>query len=193
MKTNKWIYAILIASLGWVACDDDDDDLLDRPSLNDADETFVEKAARSNMAEIEFGELAATKATDSLLRVFAQQMVTEHTMAQDELEDLADDYAGIEWPNDLDEGHDEIMEQLNNAEQGYSFDSLYISSQVMAHQDVVDMYQTATTNSTDARVKAFANKYLPHLQDHLQQADSIQTVITANNSGTDDGTDDGTN
>jgi putative membrane protein len=188
MKTNKWIYAILIASLGWVACDDDDDDLLDRPSLNDADETFVEKAARSNMAEIEFGELAATKATDSLLRVFAQQMVTEHTMAQDELEDLADDYAGIEWPNDLDEGHDEIMEQLNNAEQGYSFDSLYISSQIMAHQDVVDMFQTATTNSTDARVKAFANKYLPHVEAHLEQADSIQTVITANNSGTDDGT-----
>lgn len=189
MKTNKWIYAILIASLGWVACDDDDDNILDRPSLNDADETFVEKAARSNMAEIKFGELAATKATDSLLRVFAQQMVVEHTAAQDELEDLADDYAGIEWPNDMDEGHDAIMDQLNNAEQGYSFDSLYINSQVMMHQDGVDMYQTASTNSTDARVKAYANKYLPDTEAHLEQADSLQTVITANNSGTNDGTD----
>src|SRR5687768_9926337 len=120
MKTNKWMYAILIASLGWVACDDDDDNPLDRPNLNDTDETFVEVAARSNMAEIEFGELATTKGTDSLVKVYAQDLVDDHNAAQDELKELADDYGGIEWPNDLDEGHDEIMEQLNNAE-GYSF------------------------------------------------------------------------
>jgi putative membrane protein len=189
MKTNKWILAITIASLGWVACDDDDDNLLDRETLNDTDETFVEVAARSNMAEIEFGELAATKANDSLVKAFAQEMVTEHTAAQNELKDLADDYAGIEWPDDMDEGHDEIMSRLNAVE-GYSFDSLYISTQVKMHEDASNAFRTATTNSTDARVKAYANKYLPQIQMHQASADSIETVINTNNN-TDDTDDTG--
>ena len=187
MKTNKWIYAILIASLGWVACDDDDDNPLDRPNLNETDETFVEVAARSNMAEIEFGELATTKASDSLVRVYAQRIVDEHNAAQNELKELADDYGGIEWPNDLDEGHDEIMEDLNNAE-GYTFDTLFMATQIRMHEDAINVFQTATTNATDMRVKAYANKHLPILQEHRQQADSIQMAVMSNNAtvGTDD-------
>ena len=190
MKTNKWIYAILIVSLGWVACDDDDDNFLDKPNLNETDETFVEVAARSNISEIEFGELAAAKASDSLVRVYGQKMVDEHNAAQDELKELADDYGGIEWPDDLDEDHEGIMEQLNNAE-GYSFDTLYMATQVKLHEESINLYQTASTNATDMRVKAYASKYLPDLQEHRQQADSIQTVVVSDNAtdGT-DGTDD---
>ena len=194
MKTNKWMYAIVIAALGWVACDDDDDNILDKPNLNETDETFVEVAARANMAEIEFGELATTKATDPLVKDFAQQMIDEHNAAQDELEKLADDYAGIEWPNDLDEGHDEVMEQLNGAEAGHKFDSLYMATQVTSHENTVSIFQTATTNTTDTKVKAYANKHLPHIEMHLERADSIHAVIV--NNFTDDGTDetdDGTN
>jgi putative membrane protein len=181
MKTNKWIYAIVIASLGWVACDDDDDNALTKPNLNETDETFVEVAAKSNMAEIEFGTLAATKATDPALKTFAQEMVTEHTTAKNELKDLADDFSGIEWPNDLDEGHEAILTQLNDAE-GYTFDSLYIKSQVTLHEDAVSAFQTATTNITEARVKAYATKYLPRWQEDLEQANSLETVIITDNS-----------
>lgn len=196
MKTNKWIYAIvMIASLAWVACDDDDDNPLDKPNLNDTDETFVEVAARSNMAEIEFSELATTKASDSLVKVYAQHMIDEHNAAQRELEDLADDYGGIEWPNDLDEGHGAILEDLNNAE-GYSFDTLYLRSQIRMHEDAVSAFEASATNATDMRVKAYANKYLPNLEEHLERADSVEAVVIMNNTvdGTDDGTtdDDGT-
>ena len=180
MKTNRWIFAILLASLVWVGCDDDDNPI-DRPDLNDTDETFVEMAARSNMAEIKFGELAVTKATDSLVKAFAQQMVTEHTTAQNELKNLADNYDGIEWPNDLDEGHDVIMEQLNGAE-GVSFDTMYIRSQVTMHEAAVTTFRNATTSSTDARVKAYANKYLPHIEEHREMADSIHTVVVSKTS-----------
>jgi len=178
MKKNRWIFAIVvIASLGWVACDDDDDNGLDKPNLNETDETFVETAATSNMAEIEFGQLAATKASDSLVRVYAQEMVTEHTAAQDELEALADDYAGIEWPNEVNEAHEDLLDDLNNAE-GASFDSLYMRTQVEMHEDAVAAFQAATSNTTDARVKAYASKYLPHLEMHLEKADSLHTAMT---------------
>ena len=192
MKTNKWIFAIMIGALGWVACDDDDDNFLDRDTLNDTDETFVEVAAPTNMSEIEFGELAKTKASDSLVKVYAQQMIDDHTAAQNELKALADDYDGIEWPNNLDEDYEGMMTDLNDTE-GYSFDSLYIKSQVQMHTDATAAFETATTNTTNVRVKGYANKYLPKLEMHLQKADSLETVIITN-AGTDttddtDGTD----
>ena len=178
MKTNKWIFAIVMASLAWVACEEDSDNPLNKPELNDTDDTFVELAARSNMAEIEFGELAATKATDSLVKSFAQDMVSEHTTAQNELKDIADDFDGIDWPNDLSEANDSIMERLNNAS-GYEFDTLYMRTQVTLHEVAVNTFATAKTNTTDARVKAYANKYHPHIVMHLEMADSIQTVIVS--------------
>ena len=184
MKTNKWIFAIVvIGSLGWVACDDDDNPLT-KTNLNETDETFVETAATSNMAEIEFGELAAAKASDSLVRVYAQEMVKDHETAQDELKDLSDDFAGIEWPNDLNEAHDDLLEQLNNAE-GYTFDTLYMRTQIMMHEDAVAAFRTASTNTTEARVKSYAAKYLPRLEMHLERADSVNAVVIENNSADD--------
>lgn len=191
MKTSKWIYVIALASLSWVACDDDNDNVLDRPNLSDADETFVETAAQSNMAQIKFGQLVVTKTTDSLVRSFAQQMVTDHTTAQGELEDIENDYAGIDWPNDLSEANDDIMQQLEDAE-GYSFDSLYMSKQVAMHEDATAVYETSSMNATNGRVKAYAAKYLPTLQMHLEKADSIHTALvneaTTEGTGTNDGT-----
>lgn len=188
MKTNKWIYAIMIASLCWVACDNDDDDKENKPSLNETDEAFVEKAALSNHTEITFGELASTKATDSLVRAFALDMVEAHTSAQNELKGIADDFNGIDWPDELDQNHKNIHSQLDSLE-GYSFDSLYIHSQVMDHESAVAAFETAATASTDARVKSYAGKYLPHIEMHLQQADSIKSVISI---GVLDITEDGT-
>jgi putative membrane protein len=190
MKTNKWIFAIVIAaSFAWTACDDDDDSV-NKPDLNDTDEMFVETTARSNMGEIELGKLAVTKATDSLVKVFAQEMVTEHTAAQNELKDLADDYNGVDWPNSLTVSQDSTKESLNEAT-GHTFDTLYIRSQVKMHEDAVAAFQTASSNSTDARVKAYATKYLPHIQMHLERADSLETSIMMSN-GTDSTTDGGT-
>lgn len=192
MKTNKWIYAIMLASLVWVACDDDDDKIID-PNLNETDEQFVENAAMSNMAEIELSEIAVTKATDSVVKAFAQEMIDEHTQAQNELEDIADDFRGVEWPNDLNERYEGIRDQLDSVSTGYSFDTLFLGTQLRIHTEAETTFQTATTNTTEARVRSYATKYLPAIQMHLQKVDSLQTVVTTNNStGETDGTDDGT-
>lgn len=182
MRKNRWIFAIVVAaSFGWAACDEDDNPL-DRPNLNETDETFVETAATNNMAEIKFGELAATKANDSTVRVFARQMVNEHKTAQDELKDIADDFRGVEWPDGVTKAHDDLLAQLDDAD-GYTFDTLYMRTQVMMHEDAVAAFRTATTNTTEVRVKSYATKYLPKIEMHLEKADSIHTVIMA-----DDGT-----
>ncbi|HET9486357.1 MAG TPA: DUF4142 domain-containing protein [Chryseosolibacter sp.] len=188
MKTNKWIYAIVIASLVWVGCDDDDDKIID-PTLNDTDELFVEKAARSNMAEIKFSEIAVAKSTDSLIRSFAKKMVDEHTKAQNELQDIADDFRGVEWPNDLDEGHESIKDQLDSIPAGYSFDTLFLGTQERTHLAAKTTFQTATTTTTETRVKSYATKYLPFIEEHLSHVDSLQTIIMEGESADDSSAD----
>ncbi len=191
MKKNKWIYAILIAvALGWSACDDDDDNPIDEPELNTTDKTFVEFAAQGNMTEVEFGKLAATKGTNAAVKAYGEQMSSEHSTAQDELEDIADDFDNVDWPEALNDEHDSIMSELNEAPAGYTFDTLYLKTQIMMHEMTAQKFSTATTNTTNARVKAYASKYHPAIEMHLQKADSIQNVVvTAGASAASGGTD----
>lgn len=200
MKTNKWILAIVVAcSFGWVACDEDEDNPINKPELSDTDDDFVEFAARSNMAEIEFGKLAVTKGTDSLVRVFGQQMVDEHTAAQNELEDIADDYDDVDWPEDLTDQHDSIMTALNGVS-GFTFDTLYLKTQIMMHESAVREFERSSDNAENTRVKSYASKYLPKIEMHLDKADSVHMAVVDNNAtetigttaaGTDGGTADG--
>ena len=168
----------MFASITWMACDDDDDN---RRSLNDTDEDFVENAARANFTEIEFGALAVTKASDPLVREFAEEMVAEHTTAQNELRSLANNYRDIEWADDeddLDDAHEDMKAQLESLE-GYSFDSLYMMSQVNDHEMAVSLFESGT-DATETDVKNYASKFLPHIEMHLEKADSINMVITEN-------------
>jgi putative membrane protein len=57
---------------------------------------------------------------------------------------------------------------LNNL----AFDTTYISGQVSDHQKAIALFQTEINNCQDARVKAYANKYLPKLQMHLMRLQS---------------------
>lgn len=176
MKSKRWFYAVALAALVWTACDDDDNGNDNRNDFNDADETFVEDAAMSNLAEIELGELALTKGTDSLVRIFAENMVNDHTIAQDELSDIANTDDDVDWPANLDDEHQSIWDALSQLE-GYSFDSAYIASQVTAHEKAVQLFQRSRDNGRNPVVRNYIDKYLPKIEMHLEMADSIKTVL----------------
>lgn len=177
---RRWIYLTgLIAAIAFAGCDDEDDDDNNNDMTDDSisavDSTFMVKAALSNITEVDFGGIAATKGTDSLVRAFGQMMVTEHTTAQDELEQIADEY-DMTLPDTLDMQHRQIREQLM-ALTGYQFDSLYITTQVMDHTMTLENFETERTNGDEDNVRAYADKYQPHIEHHLELADSIHMVV----------------
>lgn len=182
MKTKKWIYAIMLAPLAWMACNNDDNDNAGKKSLNNTDQVFVENAATSNMAEIEIGKVAVTKATDSLVRSFAQKMIDDHTQAQNELQGIANDFNGVDWPADMGQSNMSVKAQLDSADAGFSFDTLCLGTQIRMHQNAQTTYQTATTTTTETRVRSYASKYLPYIQEHLNVADSLKTQLMSNDS-----------
>ncbi|KQM72688.1 hypothetical protein ASE74_22725 [Pedobacter sp. Leaf216] len=62
-------------------------------------------------------------------------------------------------------------EQLNKLS-GTSFDKAYVQMMVTDHQNAVALFEKAS-QSTDAAVKAYANKYLPVLKKHLKEVSTL--------------------
>jgi putative membrane protein len=178
MITRLKTLAVVVGCLATaMACDEDDNE--SKRSLASTDKTFVEGAALSNMTEIEFGTLAATRGNSEMVRDYGEQMVSEHTMAQNSLRILGNAYENVDFPESLDAQHQQIRQQLMDMS-GYSFDSMYISSQINDHQMTLDMFESELASGVEEPVRNYAAKYRPNIEMHLEKADSIMTVLLAN-------------
>jgi putative membrane protein len=173
--------------VGFYACDDDDEVIDDGLAVvSEQDEDFAMNASYSNRAEIELGELASTKATNESVRAFAEMMVEHHTMAQNQLKEIASDL-NIAIPDTLDAAHQTLQAQLSDMS-GYQFDSAYIRSQVMDHELAQQLMETEMEEGENDSLVSYATQTLPIINQHLEEALEIQTALTAEADGnTDDG------
>jgi putative membrane protein len=65
------------------------------------------------------------------------------------------------------------MVMLKTAE-GATFDRRYAESMgVQAHEDNIELFEKAAGSAEDADVKAYAQKLLPKLQEHLKMAQEL--------------------
>lgn len=174
MQKRKLFGVMAIACmLCYTACRDGDDNNGNNNtnSPSGVDESFMRSAAYANRAETDAGTLAASKGMDSSVRMFGQMMVNDHTPALNELQSIAGD-ANVSLPMSPDSMHQAMMMQLQNM-QGHSFDSIYMSMQVMDHQATIALFESELNSGRWQRTKDYVNKYLPAIRMHYQMADSI--------------------
>ena len=162
--------AIIVIAALTTACDSDD-----LTSMRQGDRDFILKASEANLAEIELGELAATKATASSVRNFAEMMITEHQAAYDELELIAVDKSTA-IAKSINFEHQEIKQKLTEMS-GYAFDTAYMHSLIKEHGKTIVLFETEISNGNDPQVKDHAIQYLPQIQRHHHKADSISLLI----------------
>jgi len=141
------------------------------PSLSTTDATFLNAVGKGGIAEVEFGRLAQSHATRADVRAFGAQMVSDHTTAGNELATLAQSKQ-MTPPGDMDLNHKAKYDRLSSTS-GTEFDRSYMQGQVEDHTAVVAAFQDEITNGSDADVKAFAQKYLPIVQHHLDMARTL--------------------
>jgi putative membrane protein len=168
MKTKILLLPLALISFFSIGCDKEDDN-----DINQRDRNFAMKASMANFAEIDAGQLAATKATDAGIRSFGQQMVTEHTASKAELQNLANSLS-LYAPDSLDAEHAALKTQLM-ALSGKAFDSVYIHSQVKDHNMAIDLYDDEGDKGDNRPLRDYARSTLPHLRMHLSKADSLAT------------------
>jgi putative membrane protein len=140
-----------------------------------ADQTFAMKAAQGGMAEVKLGQLAKDHASNSAVKQFGQQMVDDHSKANDELKDLASK-KGITLPTDIaakDQATYDRLSKLNGAE----FDRAYMADMVKDHRTDVSEFRRESERGQDSDLKSWAGKTLPTLEHHLQMAESTDKEV----------------
>ena len=136
-----------------------------------SDWDFVNKAAQGGMAEVELGQLAQQKATNPQVKQFAEHMVNDHSKANDQLKQLAEQ-KNMSLPHDLDNRAELTKARLEQLS-GEKFDRAYMRSMVKDHTNDVAEFQLASKNATDPAIKNFASETLPTLREHLKEAEKI--------------------
>ncbi|MBF8671905.1 DUF4142 domain-containing protein [Pseudomonas putida] len=132
---------------------------------------FVEAATEAGIAEVVTGKLALEKTQNAEIKTFAQQMVTDHTQANQKLGDIARKL-DISVPDEAavtDKVKKMILEWREE-----SFDKSYVNNQVDAHEKAVELFKKEAASSDKAELKAFASETLPKLEQHLEHAKALQ-------------------
>lgn len=132
------------------------------------DTSFVNAAATSGLAEVQAGKVAEQKASNPAVKQFAGQMVTDHSEANAELKQLAGS-KGLILPTQPDAAHVATLQRTSQLS-GSQFDEQYMQGQVADHEQAVSLFQREANSGQDPQLKAYAAKYLPVLQRHLQMA-----------------------
>jgi len=160
------VYAVVLAvSVGWWLTGAA---VGQAAKVSDKDQQFLRHAARDGLAEVQLGQMAAERAMNPEVQRFGQRMVTDHTKANQELMALAQS-KNISIPKATDKKHQKTAGALAK-KQGADFDREYMRDMVKDHEKAVQLFSTAAKEGQDADIKAFANKTLPTLQEHLQMA-----------------------
>ena len=144
-------------------------------SLSDADKTFVTKAAEGGIAEVNAGQMAATKAASNDVKDFGNRMVNDHGKANDELKALASN-KGLTLPTETDAEHKKAADALSK-KSGKDFDKTFMSDMVKDHTAVVAAFEKESKSAQDPDLKSWVTKTLPTLQDHLKMAKQIQSKV----------------
>lgn len=151
--------------------------------LDRADRRFIEEAAGSGLFELQAAQLAATKATDRAVKDYASMMADHHSEANRELMQLASS-KGLELPPSPPRAMRREIEQLGK-KTGTEFDQEFVRKVgVREHQKDIKRFQEASKDVKDPQLKAWIEKTLPSLEQHLAQAEKLpQASKSASRSG----------
>lgn len=143
-----------------------------RPNIAADDRGFVMQAAAGGLAEVKLGEMAQRKGASEAVKRFGAQMVADHSKANDELKQVAA-AKGLQPPAALDQKHAAVAARLDKLS-GAEFDREYIRAMLDDHRQTVALFERQAAQGRDAELKAFAQKTLPTLRQHLTHAENLK-------------------
>jgi putative membrane protein len=147
----------------------------DATKLQAADMDFVNQATAAGMAEVDLGKLGAEKAADQSVKQFAQRMVDDHSKANEQLIKILADKK-VEVPKEMPADATSTKDQLSSLS-GADFDREFMTHMVSGHEKAVALFDKESKEGQDAQLKQFAEQTLPTIQDHLKQAQQIQSSL----------------
>ena len=181
-RQNRWVWlvamfvAAMCVGLPRVVADDKGDQA---GSITPQDQEFVNQAAVINMAEIELGKIAQSKASNQEVKTFAKKMVDDHSKAGKELQQIVQQQKG-QMPKELDQTHKDLKDKLSKLS-GAEFDKQYMEAMHSGHQKAVSLFESESKSESD--IGKWAGTTLATIKEHHQEAMRIAREVGANAEG----------
>lgn len=136
------------------------------------DRKFIEHAAASGMFELQAAQLASTRASDKSVKDYAATLANHHGSANSELVQLANNM-GLELPPAPKRAMRNEIEKLGK-KTGADFDQEFVRNLgIKEHEKDIKSFQKAAKDVKDPQLKAWIDKTLPVLQQHLAAAQNL--------------------
>jgi putative membrane protein len=143
------------------------------PPMDAVDRAFVEKANQGSLCEIHSSELAIKRGMGTSEQSVAQQMIDDHTKANQALVSLAAK-KGVELTTSPDKKHQDQLDQLG-AVSDKDLAKAYIAMQLKAHKAAIDLFNDEAKDGKDADLRLFASDTLPTLKAHLAHVAEVSS------------------
>ena len=132
------------------------------PSSQDAD--FLRAAHQSNLAEIAGGRIAERKGATAVVRALGARFVRDHTVLDAAVIRTAADLH-IVLPDAPSPEQQELARRYEAAEPA-AFDALFVTTQIVAHHEAMELGRTEIAKGSDQRVKQLAVDAAPVIAAH---------------------------
>jgi putative membrane protein len=147
-----------------------------------ADRKFLQEAAEHGMFEVQIGQLASSKGKNPDVKSFGTTLVNDHTNANNELVQLANNKK-VELPAAPPRGKRNDLEKMGKLS-GDEFDRRFVREVgIKHHEQDIKKFEKASENAKDPELKAWVDKTLPKLREHLATAQKLQSGVDASAMG----------
>lgn len=144
------------------------------PPLAATDASFIQTAAQGGMAEVQMAQVADQNSMRRPVKAYADQMIKDHTAANDQLKQIAT-AKGATVPASVSDEQQKMLTMLQG-EKGRKFDHDYITAQIADHKQMLMLFQTEAASGTDPDLKNFAAQTAPTIQQHLTEAQKLSAM-----------------
>jgi putative membrane protein len=191
MNRTIWIAASASIALVAAACDQAEETAINNETDNaalanagGADEgnatapvaaaDFTNQVAASDRFEIESGQLAASKATSTEVKSFAQMLVKDHQKSTADLKAAAGQASPPLTPDPALDAEKQGMLSALQAANGADFDRLFVEQQIAAHEKALALLQSYSAGGDNESLRGFATKAASVVEAHLGQVRGLK-------------------
>ncbi|MBA4108000.1 MAG: hypothetical protein C0487_00180 [Leptothrix sp. (in: Bacteria)] len=145
-------------------------------ALNASEKKFLSDAAVAGQYELALAQLATANASDSSVKSYATMLVSDHTMANQKLQLLAQ-RRNVVLPTTLPQDKQEVIDRLTKLT-GADFDRQFVQTVGLHdHKTDITLFEKATREAKDSEVRDFASSTLPTLRAHLSAAQNLPSNV----------------
>lgn len=146
-----------------------------KSAVDIGDAKLMREIAEADLAEVQAGKLAASKASSDEVKKYGQHMVDEHGKHLKTAQAMAKK-KGVQMPSAPAKDQQEALNKLQPVS-GAEFDRLFMQQMVKDHERALRLVQNAAKKAKDADFKADAEQTAPVIEKHLEEAKRIAASL----------------